>query len=55
LTIGKVSFDDAKLLENFKVFLDSLKKAKPASVKATYIKSLFISSSMGPSIKVSIN
>lgn len=55
LTIGKVSFDDAKLLENFKVFLDSLKKAKPSSVKATYIKALFLASSMGPSIKVKIN
>lgn len=55
LTIGKVSFDEAKLLENFKAFLDSLKKAKPQSVKGTYIRSMFISSSMGPSIKVSIN
>ncbi|MFA6466843.1 MAG: 50S ribosomal protein L1 [Patescibacteria group bacterium] len=55
LSIGKVSFDDAKLIENFKTFLDSLKKSKPPTVKATYIRSLFVSSSMGPSIKVSIN
>jgi large subunit ribosomal protein L1 len=55
LTIGKVSFDEAKLVKNFETFLDSLKKAKPSSVKATYIKALYLSSSMGPSIKVSIN
>ncbi|MBT4209832.1 MAG: 50S ribosomal protein L1 [Candidatus Komeilibacteria bacterium] len=55
LTIGKVSFDEAKLIENFETFVDSLKKAKPSSLKSTYIKSLFLSSSMGPSIKVSIN
>jgi len=55
LTIGKVSFEETKLLENFSTFLDSLKKAKPQSVKGTYIKSLFLASSMGPSIKVSVN
>mgnify|MGYP000137810836 FL=1 len=55
LTIGKTSFDDAKLLENFAVFLESLKKSKPQSLKSTFIKALYISSSMGPSIKVSIN
>lgn len=55
LTIGKVSFDEAKLLENFNTFLDSLKKSKPQSMKGTFIKSLFLSSSMGPSIKVSVN
>ena len=54
LTIGKVSFDEAKLIENFETFLASLKKVKPSSVKATYIKALFLASSMGPSIKVSI-
>jgi len=55
LSIGKVSFDEAKLVENFESFLDSLKKAKPSTVKATFIKTLFISSSMGPSIKVNVN
>lgn len=55
LSIGKVSFEEPKLVENFKTFLDSLKKAKPPTVKGTYIRSLFVSSSMGPSIKVSIN
>lgn len=55
LSIGKVSFADEQLLENFKVFLDSLKKSKPQSIKGTYIKSLFLTSSMGPSIKISVN
>ncbi|MFA6307804.1 MAG: 50S ribosomal protein L1 [Patescibacteria group bacterium] len=55
LTIGKVSFDQDKLAKNFEVFLDSLKKSKPTGVKGNYIKALYLSSSMGPSIKVSIN
>lgn len=50
--IGKVSFDSAKLKENFKVFLDTIKKAKPAKSKGIYIKSLYLSSSMGPSVKI---
>ena len=55
LLIGKVSFDEKNLLKNFNTFLDSLKKAKPQSVKGTYIKSMHLSSSMGPGIKVEIN
>ncbi len=55
LSIGKLSFTDEALVENFKAFLDSLKKSKPTAIKGTFIKSLYLSSSMGPSIKVSIN
>ncbi|MCF6276893.1 MAG: 50S ribosomal protein L1 [Candidatus Magasanikbacteria bacterium] len=51
-TIGKVSFDDTKIVENFNYFMETLKKVKPTSSKGTYIKSLYITSSMGPSIKV---
>ena len=54
LIVGKVSFEEKALVENFSIFLESLKKLKPQSVKGTYIKSLFVTSSMGPSIKVSI-
>lgn len=50
--IGKVSFDEAKLKENFDVFMEALKKVKPNSSKGTYIKTLVICSSMGPAIKV---
>ena len=54
ISIGKVSFDQAKLKENFAALIEALKKAKPASSKGTYIQSLFLTSSMGPSIKVSM-
>ncbi len=50
--IGKVSFDEVKLKENFDVFMDTLKKIKPNSSKGTYIKSLSICSTMGPAIKI---
>jgi large subunit ribosomal protein L1 len=53
--IGKVSFGEQKLKENFVVFLEALKKAKPNTAKGTYIQSLTICSSMGPAIKVSAN
>lgn len=52
IAIGKISFDDAKLKENYEAFLEALKKAKPNSAKGTYIKSIFLTSSMGPSIKI---
>lgn len=52
--IGKVSFDDAQLKENFDAFMDALKKARPQSAKGTYIKSLYLTSSMGPSIKIEL-
>ena len=50
--IGKVSYDEQKIKENFAAFMDAVKRAKPQSSKGTYIKSLFITSSMGPSIEV---
>ena len=50
--LGKVSFGDAKLLENANAFFDSLKSRKPASLKGTYVKSVFITTTMGPSIAV---
>jgi large subunit ribosomal protein L1 len=55
ITIGKVSFEDKQLVENFEKFAESLKKSKPQSLKGTFIKSLHLTSSMGPSIKLSIN
>ncbi|KAA1039399.1 50S ribosomal protein L1 [Macrococcus equipercicus] len=50
--IGKVSFDDAKLVENFNTLKDVLAKAKPASSKGTYFKTVAVSTTMGPGIKV---
>lgn len=52
--IGKVSFDEAKLLENYQAFIDSVAKAKPAAAKGTFIKNVTISTTMGPGIKVSL-
>lgn len=51
--IGKISFDTAKLLENFSTILETIKKAKPAKSKGVYIKNVSITSAMGPGIKVS--
>lgn len=50
--IGKVSFGAEKLLVNFNAVMDALVKAKPAAAKGQYIKSVAISSTMGPGIKV---
>lgn len=50
--LGKVSFGTDKLLENTNAFLESLKAQKPASLKGTYVKSVFITTTMGPSIAV---
>ena len=52
MPIGRVSFDDTKLAENFKVVYDLLVKSKPSSAKGTYMKNVVISTTMGPSVKV---
>ncbi|MGN1207904.1 MAG: 50S ribosomal protein L1, partial [Christensenellales bacterium] len=50
--IGKASFGTEKLLENFNTVMNALVKAKPAASKGTYLKSITLSSTMGPGIKV---
>jgi len=50
--IGKVSFDSQKLLENFLTVIDALKRAKPAAAKGQYFRSVTLSSTMGPGIRV---
>ena len=50
--VGKVSFGADKLIENANTFFDSLKAQKPASLKGTYVKSVFVTTTMGPSIAV---
>jgi large subunit ribosomal protein L1 len=52
LGIGKVSFGEKKLLENAEAVMASVKAAKPASVKGNYVRSMYIATTMGPSIKV---
>ena len=51
-TIGRKSFSTEKLLENYKHFIDSVKKEKPSTIKGEFIKSTFITSTMGISYKV---
>ncbi|KPK99949.1 MAG: 50S ribosomal protein L1 [candidate division Zixibacteria bacterium SM23_73_3] len=50
--IGKLSFTEEQLVENAKVFLDVIIRAKPTSAKGTYLKSAFLSSTMGPGIRL---
>ncbi|WP_335872150.1 50S ribosomal protein L1 [Bacillus sp. 2205SS5-2] len=50
--IGKVSFEDAKLVENFITIFETIQKVKPSAAKGTYLKSVNLSTTMGPGIKV---
>jgi large subunit ribosomal protein L1 len=50
--IGKVSFADDKLMENFTALLDALIKAKPTAAKGTYVRSVTVSSTMGPGVRI---
>ena len=50
--IGKVSFTDEALAENFKAVYDQLNRVKPAAVKGTYMKSITVATTMGPGVKV---
>ncbi len=51
-SVGKVSFDPQKLVENAREFVHSIQKLKPAAAKGTYIKSVYVSSTMSPGIQV---
>ncbi|MCY7766992.1 50S ribosomal protein L1 [Bacillus inaquosorum] len=50
--IGKVSFEDEKLVENFTTMYDTILKAKPAAAKGVYVKNVAVTSTMGPGVKV---
>ena len=50
--IGKVSFEDAKLVENFTTIFETMVKVKPSAAKGTYMKNVSVTSTMGPGVKV---
>lgn len=52
--VGKTSFDEKKLVENVKAFIESVKKVKPTGAKGTYLQKVSISSSMGPSVTLNL-
>ena len=51
--VGKVSFEEEKLQENFNAIMDAISKAKPSALKGQYLKSITLASTMGPGVKVS--
>ena len=53
--IGKKSFGTEKILENFNALMDAIVRAKPAAAKGQYVKSVTLTSTMGPGVKVSFN
>lgn len=53
--IGKVSFEEAKLLDNLYAFVELILKSKPSTAKGIYVKSINIASTMGPGIKINAN
>jgi large subunit ribosomal protein L1 len=50
--VGKTSFDDERLLENYQAIMEELIRAKPSAAKGRYIRSVVLTSTMGPGIKV---
>ena len=55
MAIGKLSFEDDRLLKNLAAVVDQVNKVKPATVKGTYMKSVFLSSTMGPGLKLDVS
>ncbi|MGI9393863.1 MAG: 50S ribosomal protein L1 [Boseongicola sp.] len=53
--IGKASFDEAKLIENVRAFVDAVSKAKPAGSKGTYMEKVALSSTMGPGVTIDVS
>jgi large subunit ribosomal protein L1 len=52
IPIGKVSFERSQLIDNFRAALDELIRAKPAAAKGRYLRSVTVSSTMGPGVKI---
>jgi len=52
--VGKASFDEGKLVENVRAFINAVRKAKPAGSKGTYVKKISLSSTMGPGVTIDV-
>jgi large subunit ribosomal protein L1 len=52
--VGKASFDDKKLVENIRAFIDAIAKAKPSGAKGSYMRKITLTSTMGPGLKIDI-
>ena len=52
--VGKASFEEKALIENVRIFIDSVMKARPQGAKGTYMKKISISSTMGPGVKIAL-
>lgn len=55
VTLGKVSFTEEQLVQNFNALMGAIEKAKPSSVKGQYLKSISIATTMGPGVKIVAN
>ena len=53
--VGKASFDEAKLVENVRAFVDAVAKARPSGAKGAYMKAITLSSTMGPGVTISVD
>jgi large subunit ribosomal protein L1 len=54
VVVGKQSFETSKLVDNIDAFMDHIKRVRPTSTKGAYIKRMFVSATMSPSVKVSV-
>jgi large subunit ribosomal protein L1 len=52
--VGKMSFDAPKLTENIQAFLDKVSSLQPAALKGSFVKSVFISATMSPSVRLAV-
>ena len=54
LSLGKISWKNEKIKDNFEIFLEAVKKVQPAKIKGTFLKKIILTSTMGPGIKIQI-
>ena len=54
MPVGKASFTEEQLADNFQTLIDAILKAKPAAVKGAYLKSVTMTSTMGPGVKLNV-